>query len=186
MVLFGYFWLSPQKGKVRLWSNVSSVVLTCCHAVFCSSALIILSKIGSVAFETQTAPGKWWVLLRGFDRYWLIDWLRPRWVILPYIGSAFERKLLLFMQYPTFCLNISIKAKRISTRKKQKLSYFNLILPFCGDSQKYPLTSALPPPSLSALYTATAARQGAGWQPAVWIRAVLEPQINADERRYCS
>ena len=48
------------------------------------------------------------------------------------------------------------------------------------------LISALPPPSLSALYTATAARQGAGWQPAVWIRAVLEPQINADERRYCS
>jgi len=44
----------------------------------------------------------------------------------------------------------------------------------------------LPPPSLSAPYPATAALRAAGWQPAVWISAGLEPQINADERRYCS
>jgi len=42
------------------------------------------------------------------------------------------------------------------------------------------LTSALPPPSLSALFPATAARQGTGWQPALWLRASLEPQMNAD------
>ena len=45
------------------------------------------------------------------------------------------------------------------------------------------LTSALPPHSLSALFPATAARQGgrvAGWQPALWIRTGLEPQMNTD------
>jgi len=42
------------------------------------------------------------------------------------------------------------------------------------------LTSALPLPGLSALYPATAARRAAGWQPALWMRASLEPQMNAD------
>jgi hypothetical protein len=42
------------------------------------------------------------------------------------------------------------------------------------------LTSTIPPPGLSALIPATAARRAAVWQPALWIRSSFEPQINAD------
>jgi len=42
------------------------------------------------------------------------------------------------------------------------------------------LTSTLPPPSLSALYPATAARQGGGVAASLWMRASLEPRMNAD------
>jgi len=45
------------------------------------------------------------------------------------------------------------------------------------------LTSALPPPSLSALFPATAARQG-GWVAASLVDA--SEFRTADERRYCS
>jgi len=44
----------------------------------------------------------------------------------------------------------------------------------------------LPAASASALSLPPQPVRAAGWQPALWIRASFEPQINADERRYCS
>ena len=41
-------------------------------------------------------------------------------------------------------------------------------------------------PPLSALSLPPQPVRAAVWQPALWIRVSLEPQINADERRYSS
>ena len=55
---------------------------------------------------------------------------------------------------------------------------------FCRNPPPFVPSLSLCPASLHYTLPPQPVR-AAGWQPSVWIRASLEPQINANKRRYC-
>ena len=55
---------------------------------------------------------------------------------------------------------------------------------FCRNPAPFVPSLSLCPASLHYTLPPQPVR-AAGWQPSVWIRASLEPQINANKRRYC-
>ena len=58
------------------------------------------------------------------------------------------------------------------------------VVNFCRNPAPFVPSLSLCPASLHYTLPPQPVR-AAGWQPSVWIRASLEPQINANKRRYC-
>ena len=61
---------------------------------------------------------------------------------------------------------------------------------FCFSLRTYAYSAVnielIPPPLVPSITLPPQPVRAAVWQPALWIRASFEPQMNADERRYCS